>query len=210
MQDNSPEIMQRIREGLPWVQAAARQRVRTHGHLASVDELSSYGQLGLLKAARQFDPQRGASFRAFAKACIDTAMIDGCREQAPLSRRVHEKFDAARSDSARRLHEHVAGIAAAQIEGFLGKLGLDTQGEFVAISPKTSAEEASSRAENTARMRRCIASLPADQAYAVQRHHLEGEPIERVAAQLGLTRMQVRYLLGQARQALEKALRATE
>jgi RNA polymerase sigma factor FliA len=214
-QQNSPEIMARINEGFPWVDVVARYLARSLGHLASMEDLSSYGQLGLLKAARQFDPQKSPSFRAFAKLCIEREIISGCRENTPrrvleartgVGRVRSEGAEAAKQDSSRRLHQHAAGINGAKNERILAELGSDTLGEGIAISGKTSAEEVASRAEQKRRLRSAIDQLPADQSLALRRFIIDEATIDQIAAELRLTRMQVRYLLDQGKDALKKML----
>jgi RNA polymerase sigma factor (sigma-70 family) len=46
-----------------------------------VEELESDAYLGLLKAARTFDPHRGVLFRTYAAKRIFGAMLDGLRER---------------------------------------------------------------------------------------------------------------------------------
>jgi len=207
------EIRARITEGLPWVDLVAGYVSRNFGQQVTLAELRSHGQLGLLKAARQFDPQRNPSFRAFAKLIIERAMVEGCREH--ISRRLYEaragvgraRSDAkAAADSGRLLHNQVAGITGAQIARVVGQLATDTEGEGIALSPKTSAEEAASRAQLNQRLLSALERLPANQAFAVRRHFFEEATIDQVAAELSMTRMQARYLLRQAEAALRKAL----
>lgn len=209
------EVRARITEGLPWVEVVARYVSRNFGQRLTMAELQSHGEIGLLKAARQFDPQKNPSFRAFAKTIIERAMIDGCREHT--SRRLYEAragvgrvrggdAAAAADDSGRRLEKQVAGITAAQISRVVGQLATDTEGEGIALSPKTSAEEAASRAQLNRRLLSALERLPANQAFAVRRHFFEDATIDQVAAELEMTRMQARYLLRQAEAALRKAL----
>ena len=50
------------------------------------DDLLSVGNLGLLNAARTFQPGRGASFRTFAYMAIRAAILDELRRADPLPR----------------------------------------------------------------------------------------------------------------------------
>ncbi len=62
---------------------------------ASVDDLVGAGNLGLLEAARRFDPSRGASFGAFARHRIRGAMADSLRELDSISRCRRSQWRAA-------------------------------------------------------------------------------------------------------------------
>src|SRR5688572_13237981 len=64
------------------------------------EDLEEIGILGLLTAARNFDPNRGASFRTFAYIAIQGAVLDELRrlDVLPRSRRDGVKaYEAART-----------------------------------------------------------------------------------------------------------------
>src|SRR5262245_17644591 len=73
---DSPEVLARFNEALPAIKPIALRLRRTLGRAAEIDDLMSYGQGGLLEAARRFDPARGVPFRAFANFRIRGAMLD--------------------------------------------------------------------------------------------------------------------------------------
>ena len=56
-----------------------------------VDDLVQSGMVGLLEAAGNFDPSRGASFETFAGIRIRGAMLDDVRKQDWTPRSVHHK-----------------------------------------------------------------------------------------------------------------------
>ena len=56
-----------------------------------VEDLIQSGMMGLLEAARNFDPSRGASFATFAGIRIRGAMIDEVRRHDWTPRSVHQK-----------------------------------------------------------------------------------------------------------------------
>ena len=55
------------------------------------DELESDAYLGLIRAARTFDPSRGVQFRTFATRHINGAMIDGLRKRNHLRLRLPQR-----------------------------------------------------------------------------------------------------------------------
>lgn len=57
-----------------------------------VDDLMQAGMLGLLEAAANFDPQRGASFETYAGIRIRGAMLDDIRKHDWTPRSVHHKY----------------------------------------------------------------------------------------------------------------------
>jgi RNA polymerase sigma factor for flagellar operon FliA len=215
MNEDPPEVLQRVRDGLSLVEVIARQVARTMGRTADIDEAIACGREGLLKAARRYDPKLNPSFRAFAKGFVHGATVEGLRKLCALPRRAHEKLtidgsdqpqgQGAQRDPVRLREKHLAGVATAQAEGLLGKLGLDTQGEFLAVSAKTLPDIASQRNQERVLLERCIAALPQQEA-AVIRLYLEGVPIERIANQLGIARMTAQSAYDRAVQRLQKRL----
>lgn len=218
MTEDSPEVLKRVQEGLPLVDGVARRLCSMMGPRADFEEFVSYGREGVFIAARRYAPDRpgAASFRTYAKNQIEYSILEGFRKLAPLSRRAHEKLTANDSgqprqpadkeDIDRRLQKHVVGMAGAQADGLLAQLGLDTQGDFVAVSPKTLAEEASQKKEMRELLESCIETLPADEARVIRLHYHEGVPIKRIAEQLGLARVTTQSLHDRGLERLQKRL----
>jgi len=215
MNEDSPEVLQRVHEGLSLVEVIAKQVARTMGRTADIDEAIACGREGLLKAARRYDPALNSSFRAFAKGYVHGATVEGLRKLCALPRRAHENLatdgsvppqgQGAERDPVRLREKHMAAVATAQAEGLLGKLGLDTQGEFVAVSAKTLPDIASQRNQERVLLERCVEALPQQEA-SVIRHYLEGVPIERIAKLLGISRVTAQSSYDRAVQRLQKRL----
>jgi len=226
MSNDSDEVTQRIHSGLSLVDELARLTASTQGRTDDLDDRIADGRLGLVRAARLFDPSVGVPFAMFAKGHIRAAMLEGVRKRSPLTRRAHEKLmaEALRSqpplpgaqdrpashapqqrDRQVLLDKHIAGIATAQAEGLLTKLGLDTQGDFLAISSQT-ADVIAERHEQLLALERCLEAMPHDEAAIIRRHHIGEVPLTTVATQLGLTRIKARTLHRKAVERLKKEL----
>src|SRR5258708_6493708 len=71
------------------------------------DDLVAYGRLGLVMAARRFDPTRGPSFADYAAARVRGAMLDGFRKEGPFGdcreRRRLPKLERVRVDNDEQL-----------------------------------------------------------------------------------------------------------
>jgi len=90
----SPEEL--VERHLDYASALARQ---VHQKLpAHVDfaELEQYARLGLVEAARKFDPERGAQFTTFAYYRIRGAVFDGLRRMTGVP---HSAFENARREA---------------------------------------------------------------------------------------------------------------
>jgi RNA polymerase sigma factor FliA len=209
---DSPEVLARFNEALPAVKQIAYRLRRTLGRAAELDDLVSYGQTGLLEAARRFDPERGVPFRAFANFRIRGAMLDGVRQLSHLPRRVHERLRAfekaslysegaledlnaqappgqSAADRERRLVDHLAGMATAIAMGLIAEPAIDEEGGATAMaSAELSPEEQSSRHQLLQLVERGIETLPEQEAVLIRRHYLEGERFDQVAAELGLSK----------------------
>ncbi|HEU4582814.1 MAG TPA: sigma-70 family RNA polymerase sigma factor [Polyangiaceae bacterium] len=209
---DSPEVLARFREGLPAVKPIAIRLKRSLGRVAELDDLISYGQAGLLAAARRYDPERGVPFRAFANFRIRGAMLDGIRQLSHLPRRVHERLKALESaaafsegvaedlgtppppgqtaeDRERKLVEHLAGMATAIAIGLISETATDDQGAATAVAPwDASPEEYSSRQQLLDLVEAAITALPEQEGVLIRRHYLEGERFDHVAAELGLSK----------------------
>jgi RNA polymerase sigma factor FliA len=209
---DSPEVLARFREGLTAVKPIAIRLKRSLGRVAELDDLISYGQTGLLAAARRYDPERGVPFRAFANFRIRGAMLDGVRQLSHLPRRVHERLKAFESaaafsegavedlntspppgqtaqDRERRLVEHLAGMATAIAMGLISETAIDDQGAATAVAPwELSPEEHSSRQQLLDLVEQAIEALPEQEGVLIRRHYLEGDRFDLVAAELGLSK----------------------
>ena len=99
---DSPEVLQRVSAGLSIVDQVARRFARSLRGSVEFDDLVGYGRVGLLAAARRFDPDRGIPFEAYATFRVRGAVLDAIRGMA-LPRRTYERMRAA--DAATRFSE---------------------------------------------------------------------------------------------------------
>lgn len=225
-----PEVLQRFESALDLAEAIARQVRRAIGQRTALDELVSYGQEGLLEAARRFDPQRGVPFRAYANYRVRGAIIDGIRASATLPRRVHERLrgleaaalysegaaedayapvgrGASTRDAEQALAGHLAAMATAMAMGFVAPAARGEQGAPTTVSQADSPEESVAQAELRALVREHIAELPAEEAELIRRHYLDGERFDWVAHDLGLSKSWASRLHTRAVGRLSKRLR---
>jgi RNA polymerase sigma factor for flagellar operon FliA len=228
---DSPEVLSRFHGHLDLVEVIARQLARELGHAVEFEDLRAMGQQGLLEAARRFDENRGVSFRRYANYRVRGAMLDGVRKSAPLPRRAHERVraleaallvaEAASEDAVpsqgppsvdpvaaeQKLTEHLADMATAMALGLLSTPVRGDEGEVTALDMSLSPEAAVAEAELRKLVVDALADLPDDERALVQRHYLEGERFDHVAASLGLSKSWGSRLHSRAIMRLTKRLR---
>ena len=213
MNQDPPEVLSRVHAGFDLVKSVAHEVARTMGRLSDLDEAIACGREGLLEAARKYDPRLGIEFHTFARTIIRSTTLDGMRKLCTLSRRKQQQLqgrigdaERAQRDPERLRDKHLAGMAAAQEKRLLPHRALDTQGEAVAVSLKTTPEEASVRGQEYERLAQALPTLPATEALVVRRHYLEGVDMEDLAVELGVSRAQVFILRARAMERLQKRL----
>ncbi len=77
---------------------------------ADSEDLIQEGMLGLLKAIRSFDPERGGSFYAFARTCVLSRIYSAIRSAAASK---HGPLNQAESISEKSLVEETFDVPAA-------------------------------------------------------------------------------------------------
>jgi len=193
-------VHERVHEAWQLPRSIATQLRRALSLPLEVDELASFGQSGLLEAARRYEPARGIPFTAFARFRIRGAILDGIRQSAHLPRRLHQRLRAAEcadtysevanvtdesGDREQALREHLAGMATAMATGMLFDAGHDDEGNRVALDQTTSTEERLLRAERLALVRAAVERLPPSEAHVIRRFYFEERRLEDLAAELG-------------------------
>jgi RNA polymerase sigma factor for flagellar operon FliA len=223
--NDSPEVLARFHAELDLVDIAARQTVRRMARTVTLDDLKSFGQEGLLQAARTFDPSRGVPFRRWANVRIKGAMLDGVRQWGTLPRRVYRELQGAEAgdrmlesydeeDSASptttpeaaddRLTTYLAGIATAIAVGTMmaaPRENIDAEGRDV------TPEDLLGEAQLMARVKAIVAQLPDQERTLVERHYFAGETLDEAAASLGLSKSWGSRLHARAIESIGRELR---
>jgi RNA polymerase sigma factor for flagellar operon FliA len=227
---DDPEVIKRFESTLDLVSKIAAQLMRSLRGVSELEDLVSYGQTGLLEAARRFDPTRGVPFRAYASIRIRGAMIDAVRALSPLPRSAFERLrglqamhrvaeaateDAYATESSavgaqqadRLIAEHLSNMATAMAIGMVARPVRGEAGEFIGASHYASPEEATCNAELRQIILEAIAELPDKEAQLVHRHYIDGDRFEQVAEELGLSKSWASRLHARAIARLSKRLR---
>lgn len=184
------------------------------------DDLLSAGTIGLLNAARTYQPMRGASFRTFAYLAIKSAVLDELRRHDPLPRGTRarlkeiEKLEAewratnGRPPTPDELAERMS-LAPGEIESLLeasraSKLldppaRAEDDDERPAFDPEDeTAEEAVehvSRGEQLALIEEAIASLSQRERQVFVLYHSENLYLKEIGKLLEVTESRVCQIL---------------
>jgi RNA polymerase sigma factor for flagellar operon FliA len=223
---DAPEVLARFRAELDLVDLNARQVARRIAAASvTLDDLRSFGQEGLLQAARTFDESRGVPFRRWANLRIRGAMIDGVRQWGNLPRRIYrelrcvaaadklqEAYDeedganppATPEAADARLTSYLAGIATAIAVGTMvaaPRESIDAEGRDV------TPEDLVANAELVARVKTIVARLPDAERTLIERHYFGEETLDQAAASLGLSKSWGSRLHARAIEAIAKEMR---
>jgi RNA polymerase sigma factor for flagellar operon FliA len=226
---DSPEISALFQSELPLVETVIRQLRVEIGPLEA-DECRSFGREGLLDAARRYEPDRGASFRRYAGYKIRWAILDGMRSHGRLSRRNHEKVRALQAavlasegmaeDAAAavagglrgapadaRMVDYLSNMATAMAMAFCMPLVAEEEGEIAAWEDARDPEQSAETAELMELARTHLAELPEKEAAFIQRHFLQGEDIDDIARDFGLSKSWGSRMLAKGMASLTKKMR---
>ena len=194
------------------------------------DDLIQAGMVGLLEAARSFDPGKGASFATFAGIRIRGAMLDDLRRGDWSPRSVHR--NARRINEAVRELEAELGRSAreAEIADRLGMAITDysqvlrdvascrlfsvdelTAADDGDVLIGTDSEEPSThytRGSFSERLAEAIVALPEREQLVLSLYYDEELNLKEVGAVLGVSESRVSQILSKAALSLREALGA--
>jgi RNA polymerase sigma factor for flagellar operon FliA len=166
-----------------------------------LEDLVSYGQLGLVQAARSYDPQSGAEFSTYAYYRVRGAIFDGYSSMQWMSRAQYRRIcEQLLTDEVLQEHERdAAGASSADdaqwCAGAVGKLVVvhlaleaGERGPQAGLLEDKSAErpgEALELSEACDFVRRAVAELPDDERTLVESVYLGGQTLTAAAKLLG-------------------------
>ncbi len=203
---------------------------RLHSRLprsVELDDLIGYGQIGLLQAAGDYDPNQGTKFSSFAFYRIRGAIYDGAQKLQWFrkSRSPVMKFDEL-SDS---VQEHAEASGSPQkndlssdanwfrnISGSLASVYLSSQCSG-ADEVSTEIEDRSTvapwsemdRMEISQKLKEAIQSLPADSAALVRAVYFENQTLQEAGQRLGISKSWASRMHARAIEQLARCLRGS-
>lgn len=197
------------------------------------DDMFSVGVIGLLHAATNYDPGRGAAFKTFAYTAIRGAILDEIRKHDPVPRNRRDrlrKLERARGALHARLHrpptleelaEHL-GMSPVELDEDLLALhtckvlslddvppSYDADGEGLGCQVADSIEppeEQVVRRERVTLLAKAIGELPEVERNVVVLYHYESLYLKEIGVILGVSESRVSQILTRATTRLKQKL----
>jgi RNA polymerase sigma factor for flagellar operon FliA len=187
-------------------------------------ELWNAGALGLVEASRRYDPESGIPFARYAAIRIRGAIIDSTRTRDWASRSVRRRLREVHEAQAGLEEQNGKPPTNEEIAAFLGistgdlaarqahattstLLHLDqpADGEDMSLADRVEEERidvlpdaALEQRELRGSLVEAVRNLPAIQAEVISRYYLEGELLQDIADDLGLTEARVSQIRSEA------------
>jgi RNA polymerase sigma factor for flagellar operon FliA len=207
----------------PYVRSlAATVRKQFNANL-ELDELISYGQVGLLEAADRFDSKVGANFLTFAHYRIKGAIFDGLRKMGVLkggdARSAYQGERAAAylgnlsdreqggggrgqsfDDDVREVANAVTGLAVLFATSLEGMEGMQIADESLPVDQRLELEQLKKR------VRAAMEQLPEKERKLLEGYYFRGKTLEEAGAEIGQSKSWASRLHARAIEELKRIL----
>lgn len=210
----------------PYVRSLAAQVRKQFNSQLEMDELVSWGQIGLLEASERFDPKVGANFLTFAHYRIKGAIFDGLRKMGVLkgSEARHagtaERVNAymgnlsdrdqgsnrgvSVDDDVRELSSAVTGLAMVFASSLEGTEGLQLS------DGQLPADERLELEQMKLRVRAAIGRLPEKERKLLEGYYFQSKTLEEAGAEIGQSKSWASRLHARAVEKLKDLLEEDE
>jgi RNA polymerase sigma factor for flagellar operon FliA len=204
---------------------AGQVRKQFHGQL-EMDELVSYGQMGLLEAAERFDAKMGANFLTFAHYRIKGSIFDGLRKmgvlKGPESRGsgLSERANAymgnlsdrdqggnrggSFDDDVREVSSAVTGLAVVFATSLEGTEGLQLTDEALPADERLELEQMKGR------VKVALEKLPEKERKLLEGYYFQQKTLEEAGAEIGQSKSWASRLHARAVERLKELLAEDE
>jgi RNA polymerase sigma factor for flagellar operon FliA len=227
MNEPRPDPQQLIEECQGLVRSLAVAIRRKLPPNVDLEDLVAYGQIGLVEAARDFDPARGGRFSTYAYYRIRGAIYDGLSKMTWFGRRDQAQVRYHRgSNELLRLEEEEAGTSPEtgltvdarwlrNVTRALAVVYLATQVDAEEGPGVGALEDRSSPAapavaigrEISQRLHELVDALPPEASQLIRSTYFEGLTLQEAGARLGVSKSWASRLHAKALQRLARSLR---
>ncbi|MEM7199130.1 MAG: FliA/WhiG family RNA polymerase sigma factor [Planctomycetota bacterium] len=222
-----------VEQYLPLVRYVVARLPVTMPATLNRDDFYSVGVMGLLHAASNYDPERGASFKTFAFTAIRGAILDEIRRLDPVPRsrrdrlrrieRASSELQTAldRTPTVEEIAERLGTTVEALDEDYLAQhtcrvLSLDDShgndddgASLGARLESANQEDPGDRVihlEDTERLAKAISELPEVERHVVVLYHFESLFLKEIGSILGVTESRISQILSRAMERLHMKL----
>lgn len=190
---------QLIKKYGPYVRSLANAVRKQFNARLDMEDLVSYGNIGLFEAAERFDPKLGANFLTFAHYRIKGSIFDGLRKMGVLrgadqrslyiSERTSSYLESASARDTgglRSMQDDVREVEAAVTSlATIFALSLEGQEHLQLRDESMGPEERLEQAELKRRVRIAIERLPENERKLLIGYYYEGKTLEEAGAGIG-------------------------
>lgn len=193
-----------VEQYLPYASSIANKVAQTLSNDADIEEIICNARLGLLEAAKRFDPKYNVDFKTFAYYRIRGAIYDGLRKTGWIPRSLYSKIKfeqaaneylqtmsdknggnrRASDDESGEIHDTVNSLASIYI------ISIDATDEPMEIEDKK-ANDIEQKAEFQKikeYMRQAIEELPEKERKLIKMYYFQNKTLEEAGQKLGLSK----------------------
>ena len=224
MSTAGPSTDDRIQEGQPLVQSLALKIRRNLPVRVDLDDLIAYGQLGLVQAAKDFDPNQGTRFTTYAFYRVRGAIYDGLSKMTWMSRSQYHRIryqqmanetlsqenrdsppssDATIESEAHWLRQITEKLALVYLVSQTGEGGTQSNLEDSAAAPPSIV----AGREMGHKLHELVSELPNPTNRLIQIIYFEGATLQEAANRLGISKSWASRLHAKTLEDLARSLR---
>jgi RNA polymerase sigma factor for flagellar operon FliA len=213
------EIARLTEVNLSYAHAIAAEVSRKLPPLLERKDVQGWAELGLVEAARSFDPTRGIQFKTFAYYRIKGAIYDGLRKMGwyPKGQYQRLRFEMAANEYLKDFSTHAPPRASAedQLQDLKDltanvmscyMLSLEAMPQEPIDHQQISAEETVVRDQEQSKVRLSMSQLPERNRRVLELFYFEELTLEEIGKKLGLSKSWVCRLHAKSLELLRKQL----
>ncbi|MDO8644180.1 MAG: sigma-70 family RNA polymerase sigma factor [bacterium] len=201
------EIVKRdqlIQQYLPYASFIAGRVIQTLSSSVDFDDVMCNARLGLLEAAKRFDPSLNVDFKTFSYYRIKGAIYDGLRKSGWIPRSLYAKikFEQASNEYLQYVTEKAAKSGSPILEEEAGEvqdtvnslasiyvISLDASEEMDVEDKNAQSVEQSAVFQQVKRyMKESIESLPEKERRLVKMYYFQNKTLKEVGDKMGLSK----------------------
>ena len=172
-----------------------------------LEDLISYGQVGLAQAAKEFDPSRGAQFSTYAYHRIRGAIFDGLGQMAWFNQRDYH------SDRYEHMQQIPTPEATEPAEPpppeRMGLGEMEQGGHSIEDESAHPPENGIMDQELAQRLEKLINDLPPEEGQLIRGAYFEGKTLQEIGQHLGISKAWASRLNARALERLARSLSRT-